>query len=204
MQVQEKFLRCLTLSCLQLAIEKSNLKIDVDQLVKISQSKCSSGDVIRMTNIVREKVRVFDDEKPVTAADFLRMYVEILKCMKTEQWELIIKDVNEIWEKMLVLLEVLLTDSATAYLRSSALALVVFQREVEKIMSHYLPNKSVLCLNEVVQFLSIIREIQLKCKVTNSLSLFILICILKGNFFTDKTSRIKIVLHASFESDEAV
>lgn len=187
-----------------MAIEKSNLKIDVDQLVKISQSKCSSGDVIRMTNIVREKVRVFDDEKPVTAADFLRMYVEILKCMKTEQWELIIKDVNEIWEKMLVLLEVLLTDSATAYLRSSALALVVFQREVEKIMSHYLPNKSVLCLNEVVQFLSIIREIQLKCKVTNSLSLFILICILKGNFFTDKTSRIKIVLHASFESDEAV
>lgn len=171
LQVQEKFLRCLTLSCLYLATESESCKVDVNHLVKISQSKCTSKDVLRMANIVKEKIKTPGAERATTPGDFLKIYIEIFKCV-TKQWEHIInRDLIVIRERMLILLEVLLADSTTAYFRPSAMALIVFQSEVEKIMSQGLPNKSVYYLGEVLQFLSIIREIQLKCKVRNFLLL---------------------------------
>lgn len=168
MKVQEKFLRCVTLSCLYLAAEVENCKIDVNRLVTISQSKCTVRDVIRMAKIVKEKIKNPAGEKPTTPAEFLQIYIDIFKCV-TKQWEHIItRDLIQIRERMLILLEVLLSDSSTAYFRPSAMALVVFQTEVEKIMAQGLPNKSVYFLGEVLQFLSIVREIQLKCKIKNA------------------------------------
>ncbi|XP_030748338.1 cyclin G [Sitophilus oryzae] len=167
MKVQEKFLKCLTLSCLYLAADTENSKINVDNLVKISQSKCTSRDVVRMAIIVKEKTKNPEGSKATTPSDFLKIYLEILKFF-TNQWEHIIsRDMFQIRENMLILLEVLLSDSSTAYFRSSALALIIFQMEVEKIMAKGLPNKSLYFLGEVLQFLSIVREIQLKCKIRN-------------------------------------
>ncbi|CAG9759361.1 unnamed protein product [Ceutorhynchus assimilis] len=165
MRVQEKYLKCITLSCLHLALTNSCDQVDVNHLVKISQSKCTSGDVIRMSKIIKEKLK----SPPVkTAVDFLEIYIEVLKYIST-QWEHIIKkDLNSIKQRMLILLEVLLANSNTAYLRPAAIALIVFQREVEKIMAVGLPNKSVYFLGEVLQFLATVREIQLKCKIKNS------------------------------------
>lgn len=168
MKVQEKFLRCVTLSCLYLAAENESCKVDVNYVVKISQSKCTSGDVLRMANIVKEKIKTPGGEKPTTPADFLKIYIDIFKCV-TSHWEHIMtRDLIQIRERMLILLEVLLADSNTAYFRPAALALIVFQGEVEKIMAQGLPNKSVYYLGEVLQFLTIIREIQLKCKIKNA------------------------------------
>lgn len=168
MKVHEKFLKCVTLSCLYLAAEIENCKIDVNNLVKISQSKCTVRDVLRMANIVREKLKNSAGGKPTTSADFLKIYINIFKSV-TKQWEHIItRDLIQIRERMLILLEVLLSDSTTAYFRPSAMALIVFQCEVEKIMAQGLPNKSVYFLGEVLQFLSIVREIQLKCKIKNA------------------------------------
>lgn len=168
MKVQEKFLRCLTLSCLHLASENENCKIDVNHLVKISQSKCTIRDVLRMANIVKEKIKKPEGDRVTTPAEFLKLYLEVFNCV-TKQWEHIIKrDLILIKERMLILLEVLLSDSTTAFFRPSVMALIVFQNEVEKIMAQGLPNKSVYFLGEVLQFLSIVREIQLKCKIKNA------------------------------------
>jgi len=166
--VQEKFLKCLTLSCLHLASKNEACKVDIRHLVKIADSKCTLQDVLRMSNIVKEKIKMVGNQKPTTSADFLQIYIEIFMCV-TKRWDHIIaKDLIQIVERMLVLLEVLLADSSTAYLRASAIALIVFQSEVEKIMAQGLPNKSVYYLGEVLQFLSMVREIQLKCKIKNA------------------------------------
>jgi len=168
MKVQEKFLKCLTLSCLHLASKNEACKVDIRHLVKIADSKCTLQDVLRMSNIVKEKIKMVGNQKPTTSADFLQIYIEIFMCV-TKRWDHIIaKDLIQIVERMLVLLEVLLADSSTAYLRASAIALIVFQSEVEKIMAQGLPNKSVYYLGEVLQFLSMVREIQLKCKIKNA------------------------------------
>ncbi|KAL1492834.1 hypothetical protein ABEB36_011016 [Hypothenemus hampei] len=168
MKVQEKYLKCLTLSCLHLANETEICQIDVNQLVKVTQSKCKSSDVLRMANIVKDKIKTHITNPPTTPADFLTLYIEILKHV-AQKWEHIItKDLNQVKEKMLISLEVLLASSNTAYYRSSFLALIVFQNEIEKILAQGLPNKSVYYLGEVLQFLFVIREIQLKCKIKNA------------------------------------
>lgn len=162
--MQEKYLTCLTLSCLYLAAETENCKIDVNSLLTVSHSRCTARDVLRMANIVKEKIKNVQGTM-TTTANFLKIYLDIFKCV-TKQWEHIIsKQLIQIQEGMLILLEVLLSDSTTAFFKSSVLALIVFQMEVEKIMAVGLPNKSVYFLGEVLQFLTITREIQLKCKV---------------------------------------
>ncbi|KAF7286959.1 hypothetical protein GWI33_002807 [Rhynchophorus ferrugineus] len=166
MRVQEKYLTCLTLSCLYLAAETENCKIDVNKLLTVSHSRCTARDVLRMANIVKEKIKSAQGTM-TTPSNFLDIYLDIFKYV-TEQWEHIIsKELTQIKENMLILLEVLLSDSTTAFFKSSVLALIVFQIEVDKIMSVGLPNKSVYFLGEVLQFLTTVREIQLKCKIKN-------------------------------------
>ncbi|XP_050314907.1 cyclin-G2-like [Anthonomus grandis grandis] len=168
MRVQEKFLKCVTISCLYLAMENDKVKCDMNHLVKISQSECTARDVERMMNIIKEKIKTEPGDEIVTPADFLQIYIDIFQCV-TEKWEHFVnKEVTEIKERMLILIEVLLSNSSTAYIRSSVMALIVFHSEVEKIMAQGLPNKSVFYLGEVLQFLSVIREIQLKCKIKNT------------------------------------
>ncbi|XP_066158337.1 cyclin G [Euwallacea fornicatus] len=168
MKVQDKFLRCLTLSCLHIAIEQESHNVDVARLVKVSQSKCTSCDVLRMADIVKKKIQIKEDKNPITPVDFLDIYIKFFINV-TNHWEHIVrKGLNQIKERMYILLEVLLADSNTAYFQSSTIALIVFQNEAEKIMSQGLPNKSVYYLGEVLEFLSVIREIQLKCKLKNS------------------------------------
>ncbi|XP_060536994.1 uncharacterized protein LOC132708598 isoform X2 [Cylas formicarius] len=160
---QRKFLFCLVI-----AADTENQIIDVDYLVKISQGKCTSRDVLRMAKIVKEKLKLVDKCKPTTVEDFFKIYLEVFTYL-TRKWEHIIsRNLLQIKEHMLTRLEVLLADSSTAFYRSSLLALVLFRLEVENLMAHGLPKKSVYFLGEFLHFFTIIWEIQSICKVKNS------------------------------------
>lgn len=165
LKVQEKYLKCLTLSCLKLAAQDEQCEIDLKKIIKVSNYKFSATDVTRLSNIVKEKIKVPGGTTPVTPANFLKIYIEAIEHFM-KQWEYFKTNTEAIRERMFVSLEIVLADNATAFYRSSVLALLVLHTEIDKI-SRRLPNKCFFVLGEVLQLWSIIKEFQLQCKIKN-------------------------------------
>lgn len=160
MKVQEKYLACVTISCFHLALMNENVNINVKELLSISQNKFSIKDVLRMSNIIREKLKVENKTINITTcADILKIYLDILDYAKSSYRELMQKD------QLLTRLEVLLSDSSCAFFRSSTLSLALLKLEVDKKMQQAIASKSVSQVGELLHVLAVIREIQVSCKI---------------------------------------
>ncbi|KAG5892867.1 hypothetical protein JTB14_032591 [Gonioctena quinquepunctata] len=159
MKVQDKYLSCVTISCFYIAILEKKINIDVNQLVSISQSKCTASDMTRMAGIIKEKIKLENMGRVTTAADILLIFLDILDCVDpTYRQEL--KN-----EQLLTRLEVLLADSSCAFFRSSTLALALLKLEIEKMMTQAIAAKSVYLIGEFIHLLAMIRDIQVTCKI---------------------------------------
>nr|XP_023020763.1 cyclin G [Leptinotarsa decemlineata] len=161
MKVQEKCLSCVTISCFYIATLRENINIDVNQLVSISQSKCSVADMTRMAGIIKDKLKLenHNNGRLTTCADILLIFLDILNCIDST-FRQQLKD-----EQLLTRLEVLLADSNCAFFRSSTLALALLRLEIEKVMTQAIAVKKVYKIGEFIHLLAMIRDIQVKCKI---------------------------------------
>ncbi|KAJ8934890.1 hypothetical protein NQ314_013170 [Rhamnusium bicolor] len=172
MKVQEKYIRCLAISCIHAAAEKEGYSLDDHKLEAASRNVCSIRDMLRMSDIVKEKLRYFINiyDRSATCADFLTIFLEVLEYI-SRRWEVRLH-ASEVLKKdqLLVRLEVLLSDSRSAYFRSSILALVLIKLELEGLMAQAVSSRSMYFVGELIQLLAAIRELQLTCKIkTNEL-----------------------------------
>lgn len=79
LQVQERFLSCVSISCVYLGAEIHKCKINVYNLVTISQSKCSIKDVKRMSDIIRKKLDLDAGEQPITVFNYLNVILRVME-----------------------------------------------------------------------------------------------------------------------------
>lgn len=154
--MQERFLTCVSISCLYLAAETHKSKINICNLLTISQSKCSSKDIKRMGDIIRKKLDLESGEQPITVFNYLNT---ILRVMEKASLQANIKQVcNRVLQvsfsnlhiyivnllmqylfsqkKILIRrLEVLMSNSLCASERPSMIVLGLIQSEIEKFIS---------------------------------------------------------------------
>lgn len=68
MRVRPKHMACISVGSFLLAVRQLKLNIvDTDDLVCISQSRCTSGDVERMSSIIASKLGVQPETTPITS-----------------------------------------------------------------------------------------------------------------------------------------
>ncbi|CAH0562361.1 unnamed protein product [Brassicogethes aeneus] len=160
-KVQERYLKCVTISCFYVAATNAGYDVDKLQLVNVSQSKCSVNDMLRMAEKVEQKLKIGNADIPSTCADFLDIYVDILEMVTT------VCDAPFVFatrETLLTRLEVLMTDHRCAFYRPSMLALALVQIEIERQMGE-MSEKSLYYLQDMVNVFVVIAEIQHTCQI---------------------------------------
>ncbi|KAJ8983072.1 hypothetical protein NQ317_007114 [Molorchus minor] len=166
-RVKPRYLNCLTLACFFCAAEKADIPIDVTQLVTVSQHNCSIQDMIRMTELVKNKLYLRSNfNSPMTTCeDFLNLFLKILDYVST-RWEGKLHS-SELLNpaKLLTRLEVLITSSSCAFFSSSTLVLALLKLELEKYLSQALFTRSMYFVGQLIQFLSVIFELQTRCNI---------------------------------------
>ena len=96
-------------------------------LVMISQCKCTAGDIARMEKIVEAKLGCLPQEEPVTSLTFLSLYHSLLEAALQQQLDLAILSCK---------LETVCCDAAHASVPSSRLALALLFVEVGRLPQH--------------------------------------------------------------------
>lgn len=77
MRVKIKYLECLAMSCFYLATWLEHKAIDLGKILKISYTKCSENDVLRMADIVKGKLSLVEGEHVVTGLDYLKVVMRM-------------------------------------------------------------------------------------------------------------------------------
>jgi len=143
MKARPKHLSCIAISSFHLAasqwvgrlrsnsLEASQSSFQVPEpqdLVLISQCKCTAGDIMRMEKIVEAKLACLPQEEPVTTLTFLSLYHSLLKTtlIPALQPDLLILSCK---------LETIFCDSNYAAFPSSLLALALLFTEVKSIQN---------------------------------------------------------------------
>lgn len=86
--MKEKFLACLSVSCLYLSASMEKIDVNPQKLVTISQSKCSVKDLQRMCDIIKKKLGVDNNERPITVLDYLNMFMKIIDSVAVERLQM--------------------------------------------------------------------------------------------------------------------
>lgn len=171
-KVHERFLKVLKLSCLFIAAEMEKYNLDPKRLVKVSQTKCTVADLLRMTNALRLKLKITTSDQLVTSEDFLEIYLSMFDYVTTK-WEsdLILKNVLNNKEKLLNYLQFVLSDSSCAFYRPSIVAMAILQYVVEKCMTENRrddSSKNANFIGEILDLLTVINRLQCICKIKDS------------------------------------
>ncbi|XP_075990046.1 cyclin G [Anticarsia gemmatalis] len=138
MKVRPCHVPCITVSCMNIALEQyaadTNTKrsISVDELVSISQSACTAGDVCRMSRVIVDKLSLVAG-CAVSALDWLRL----LRAMLTLHAEQLCVDVPGLSteQELVHLLEIVSCDATCVNARTSELALVLLYHKLEQQLS---------------------------------------------------------------------
>ncbi|XP_045508833.1 cyclin G [Colias croceus] len=132
MKVRPCHVPCITVSCMNIAIDeyaeehKQARNVSVEELVSVSQSACTSGDVARMSRVVRDKLALASGGA-LTAARWLRLLRGIVVVAAREMG--VCPPLSE--EKLMKLLEIAVCDAECVNARSSELALVILYHQLE-------------------------------------------------------------------------
>lgn len=86
--MKEKFLACLSVSCLHLSTSIQKIDVNPQKLVTISQSKCSVKDLQRMCDIIRKKLGVENNERPITVFDYLNLFMKVMDSIAIEKLQM--------------------------------------------------------------------------------------------------------------------
>ncbi|XP_050682369.1 cyclin G [Leptidea sinapis] len=132
MKVRPCHVPCITVSCMNIAIDehaertKQPRTVSIEELVSVSQSTCTVGDVQRMSRVVAEKLSLAGGGA-LHVAHWLRLFAELLHAHCSAE------NVLPTWseEKLLKLVEIAVCDAACVNCRCSELALVILYHQIE-------------------------------------------------------------------------
>lgn len=166
MQVQEKYLPCLLVSCFGVAAASHGCEINTSHLVVLSQSKCSVKDVERMSTIITKKLNLGksanDNRNPF---DLLTIYMDIFQQIaKYYKCEGLLGRMLQ-WEQLCTRLEVLVCDSSCVDFKPSTLVLAFIHFEVERFLSREVPKKSNYYSLEMFYVLVVMIELRSLCNI---------------------------------------
>jgi cyclin G2 len=75
MKAKPKHMACISVSSFYIAaVQMAQHSLDADHLVSISQCKCTSGDLKRMSEKIRNKLEWVPGTQPITSLTFLRFF----------------------------------------------------------------------------------------------------------------------------------
>ncbi|KRT81260.1 hypothetical protein AMK59_5555, partial [Oryctes borbonicus] len=160
MKVQERFLACVSVSCLYTAAEIHKCNVNATHLLNLSQTKCSIKDMQRMCDIIRKKLDVESREQPITVYSYLNLVLRILDCLSL-QLNLKSSAPKLLQKKVLRRrLEVIMTNHQCASERAPVIALALLQHEIHQFMAVESPRV------EILKLLARLNELQCVCMVT--------------------------------------
>jgi len=126
MRVRPKHMACISVGSFLLAVRQLKLNLsDVDDIVSISQCRCTSGDLERMASIIAGKLGVQMDVAPTTPLTFLHIFYIIFE---RAAFDLNIYDFYKStmdFQNLVSRLEILACEASCASIRASELALVL-------------------------------------------------------------------------------
>jgi len=136
MKVRPKHMACISVSSLHLAVKQLSLSlIDTEDLVAISQCRCTSRDLERMAEVIANKLGAQIGSPPTTALTFIRLFYYIFKNAAAELC--IAEFFNAISLSDLEMrLEILACDASCASIRASELALVLLCTQMDAHVSN--------------------------------------------------------------------
>lgn len=136
MRVRPKHMACISVGSFLLAARQLKLNIaDTEDLVCISQCRCTSGDVERMSTIVASKLGVQMDLPPTTPLTFLRIYYIILHRVAVELNLQEFFESTMIFQDLVSRLEILACEASCASIRASELALALICTHMDEVIS---------------------------------------------------------------------
>lgn len=126
MRVRPKHMACISVGSFLLAVRQLKLTIaDTEDLVCISQCRCTSGDVERMSSIIASKLGVQLEAAPITPLTFLRIFYIILHRVAVELNLQEFFESTMIFQDLVSRLEILACEASCASMRASELALAL-------------------------------------------------------------------------------
>uniref|UniRef100_T1E208 Putative cyclin g n=1 Tax=Psorophora albipes TaxID=869069 RepID=T1E208_9DIPT len=167
MKVRPKHMACISVSSFHLAVQQLNLPlIDTEDLVAISQCRCTSRDLVRMADIVANKLGVQMNSAPVTALSFIRLFYYIFENAANAL------GLTDIFSSAISLadlemrLEILACDASCASIRPSELALVMIFTQMD---AHVSANKDNGLYNQQIHDLvDYAIQLQKFCRIPDS------------------------------------
>lgn len=164
MKVRPCHVPCITVSCMNIAIDEytaqTNVKrrVSVEELVSISQSACTAGDVARMSRVIVDKLGVGGSATAVTALHWLRLVRDLV--MTHVQGEALHDLCQE--SELINLLEIVVCDAECVNARPSELALVLLFHKLEQQLVKW-SESGVNVPEQVYCLYDFARQLQLHC-----------------------------------------
>lgn len=142
MRVRPKHMACISVGSFLLAVRQLQMNInDTDDLVAISQCRCTSGDLERMASIIAGKLGVQMEIAPITPITFLHIFFIIFERAAIELGMQEFFDSTMVFQDLVSRLEILACDAGCASIRQSELALVLICTHMdEHITKRYGPE----------------------------------------------------------------
>uniref|UniRef100_U5ESQ7 Putative cyclin g n=1 Tax=Corethrella appendiculata TaxID=1370023 RepID=U5ESQ7_9DIPT len=167
MKVRPKHMACISVSSFHLAVQQLNLPlIDTEDLVAISQCRCTSRDLVRMSDIVANKLGVQIGSSPVTALTFIRLFYYLfenaanaLGLSQTFKSAISLSDLE-------MRLEILACDASCASIRPSELALVMIFTQMDAHVS--INNENGLYSQQIHDLVDYAIQLQKFCHIPDS------------------------------------
>lgn len=202
LKVQSKHIACVAVSSLYIAGDILNETMNPDDLVNISQSKCTSRDLQRMSNIIKEKLNINNTIVPITTIQFFRLYRKLLEQIaeKLDIGPIYNCVINE--QDMYIKLEIIACDMRCSSDLPSLVALVLIFIQLEQIIfgKHLKPSFTMKFLH-LYAFAAELKKI---CNVRRPFGSFVRRCNLtdisfsfqfNDNDFSDCIKRVSSVLN---------
>ncbi|XP_031620513.1 cyclin G [Contarinia nasturtii] len=136
MRVRPKHMACISVGSFLLAVRQLKLNIaDTDDLVAISQCRCTSGDVERMSTIIASKLGVQLETAPITPLSFLRIFYVVLHRVAVEVNLQTFFESTIIFQDLVSRLEILACEASCASMRASELALALICTHMDEMIA---------------------------------------------------------------------
>lgn len=171
MKVRPKHMACISVSSFHLAVQQLSMPlIDTEDLVAISQCRCTSRDLVRMADIVANKLGVQMNLAPVTALSFIRLFYYIFENAANAL------GLSEIFKSAISLadlemrLEILACDASCASIRPSELALVMIFTQMDVYVSANKDNG--LVHQQIHDLVDYAIQLQKFCRIPDSSFLY--------------------------------
>ncbi|CAG9801077.1 unnamed protein product [Chironomus riparius] len=125
MKVRPKHMACISVGSLHLAIKQLGVEaIDTEDLVAISQCRCTARDLERMAEIIHNKLGVQMNSPPTSGLTFIRLFYHIFRLTAIDMGLIDFYDSSIVLSDLEQRMEILACDANCASIRPSELALV--------------------------------------------------------------------------------